>query len=189
MLSSQNFFTVDIHTHIIPENLPKWKEKFGYGEFVQLEHHKPCCARMMMDDAFFREIESNCWDPEQRLKECGHHQVDGEIDQHAAAGGREALQHGVDLLAAADHVGGSLVGAGPRIASVAFAPEVVQVAVAQTGARIVGADDGWPVVEVPFDDVVWFAAWILSFGDRAVAIAPEDLRAEIIRRLEAVAGG
>ena len=41
MLSSQNFFTVDIHTHIIPENLPKWKEKFGYGEFVQLEHHKP----------------------------------------------------------------------------------------------------------------------------------------------------
>ena len=73
MLSSQNFFTVDIHTHIIPENLPKWKEKFGYGEFVQLEHHKPCCARMMMDDAFFREIESNCWDPEQRLKECGYH--------------------------------------------------------------------------------------------------------------------
>ena len=81
------------------------------------------------------------------------------------------------------------MGAGPRIASVAFAPEVFQVAVAQTGARIVGADDGWPVVEVPFDDVVWFAAWILSFGDRAVAIAPEDLRAEIIRRLEAVAGG
>jgi len=79
MLSSQNFFTVDIHTHIIPENLPRWKEKFGYGEFVQLEHHKPCCARMMMDDAFFREIESNCWDPEQRLKECGHHHVDVQV--------------------------------------------------------------------------------------------------------------
>ena len=100
----------------------------------------------------------------------------------------EATPRPSDLVAA-DHVGGSLVGAGPRIASVAFAPEVVQVAVAQTGARIVGADDGWPVVEVPFDDVVWFAAWILSFGDRAVAIAPEDLRAEIVRRLEAVAGG
>lgn len=68
--------TIDIHTHIIPENLPKWKEKFGYGEFISLEHHKPCCARMMMDGEFFREIENNCWDAEQRLKECQHVHVD-----------------------------------------------------------------------------------------------------------------
>jgi aminocarboxymuconate-semialdehyde decarboxylase len=73
------FFTVDIHTHIIPKNLPKWKEKFGYGEFITLEHHKPCCANMMMDGEFFREIESNCWDAETRLKECGHHHVDVQV--------------------------------------------------------------------------------------------------------------
>ncbi|MSP58477.1 MAG: amidohydrolase [Flavobacteriaceae bacterium] len=79
MLSPQKFFTVDIHTHIIPENLPRWKEKFGYGEFIHLEHHKPCCAKMMVDDAFFREIESNCWDPIQRLTECGHHHVDVQV--------------------------------------------------------------------------------------------------------------
>lgn len=68
--ASQRFFTVDIHTHILPEKLPDWKSKFGYGEFVSLEHHKPCCARMMIDNEFFREIESNNWDPETRIKEC-----------------------------------------------------------------------------------------------------------------------
>lgn len=66
---------IDIHTHIIPENMPDWAQKFGYGGFVQLEHHKPCCAKMMIDNKFFREIESNCWDPAIRIQECNHHQV------------------------------------------------------------------------------------------------------------------
>lgn len=78
-LSENRFFTVDIHTHIIPSDLPQWKKKFGYGEFITLEHHKPCCANMMMDGEFFREIESNCWDPEARLKDCGHHHVDVQV--------------------------------------------------------------------------------------------------------------
>ena len=78
-LSENRFFTVDIHTHIIPSDLPQWKNKFGYGEFITLEHHKPCCANMMMDGEFFREIESNCWDPEARLKDCGHHHVDVQV--------------------------------------------------------------------------------------------------------------
>ncbi|MFI5204052.1 MAG: amidohydrolase family protein [Flavobacteriales bacterium] len=68
-------FTIDIHTHILPEKFPNWAEKFGYGGFVRLEHHKPCCARMMLDDKFFREIEDNCWSPETRIKECDHHKV------------------------------------------------------------------------------------------------------------------
>ncbi len=62
---------IDIHTHILPRDLPDWKEKFGYGGFIRLEHHEAGCARMMRDDGhFFREIESNCWDPETRLREC-----------------------------------------------------------------------------------------------------------------------
>jgi aminocarboxymuconate-semialdehyde decarboxylase len=67
--------TIDIHTHILPENIPNFKEKFGYGGFVHLEHHKPCCARMMIDNKFFREIEHNSWDAKQRMKECDAHQV------------------------------------------------------------------------------------------------------------------
>lgn len=71
--------TIDIHTHIIPENLPDFKKKFGYGGFISLDHHKPCCARMMVGDKFFREVESNCWDAEVRLKECEHHQVNVQV--------------------------------------------------------------------------------------------------------------
>lgn len=68
--------TIDIHTHILPEKLPDWKSKFGYGGFIRLDHHKPCCARMMRDDdTFFREIESNCWDATTRMKECDEHDV------------------------------------------------------------------------------------------------------------------
>lgn len=71
--------TIDIHTHILPENIPNFRERFGYGGFIHLDHHKPCCARMMMDNKFFREIEDNCWDAEARLKECGHHHVDVQV--------------------------------------------------------------------------------------------------------------
>ena len=68
--------TIDIHTHILPKELPNWKDTFGYGGFIYLDHHRPCCAKMMRDDGkFFREIEENCWSPEVRMKECDEHHV------------------------------------------------------------------------------------------------------------------
>ncbi len=70
---------IDIHTHIIPEHLPNFREKFGYGGFISLDHHKPCCARMMVDDKFFREIQDNCWDPQTRINECNHHHIDVQV--------------------------------------------------------------------------------------------------------------
>lgn len=70
---------IDIHTHIIPEHLPDFKSKYGYGGFISLDHHKPCCARMMIDDRFFREIQDNCWDPQTRMRECDHHRVDVQV--------------------------------------------------------------------------------------------------------------
>ncbi|RMG81323.1 MAG: amidohydrolase [Bacteroidetes bacterium] len=75
----KDIFTIDIHTHILPENIPDFKSKFGYGGFIHLEHHKPCCAKMMKDDEFFREIEANCWDASTRIKECNHHKVDVQV--------------------------------------------------------------------------------------------------------------
>jgi aminocarboxymuconate-semialdehyde decarboxylase len=60
---------IDIHTHIMPEHIPNWFQKFGYGEFIHLEHHRPCCARMIKGDKVFREVEQNCWDPGVRMKE------------------------------------------------------------------------------------------------------------------------
>lgn len=58
-----------MHTHIIPEKLPRWTEQFGYGNFIHLEHHRPGFARMMQGGRFFREIEQNCWDPELRIRD------------------------------------------------------------------------------------------------------------------------
>ncbi|MCB9285923.1 MAG: amidohydrolase [Lewinellaceae bacterium] len=60
---------IDMHTHIIPEKLPRFADKFGYGDFIYLEHHAPGRARMMKGGEFFREIASNCWDPEKRIGE------------------------------------------------------------------------------------------------------------------------
>lgn len=70
---------IDIHTHIIPEHLPRWAEKFGYGGFVNLDHHTNCSAKMMIDGKFFREIQRNCWDAAQRLKECDEHNIDLQV--------------------------------------------------------------------------------------------------------------
>ncbi len=70
---------IDIHTHILPERWPDLRERYGYGGWVRLDHHKPCCARMMIDDAFFREIQDNCWSPEVRIGECDHHGVDVQV--------------------------------------------------------------------------------------------------------------
>ena len=70
---------IDIHTHILPKTWPNLREKYGYGGFVSLEHTGCGCARMMLDDKFFREIEENCWDPSARLHDCKQHQVDVQV--------------------------------------------------------------------------------------------------------------
>jgi len=67
--------TIDIHTHILPENWPDLKKRYGYGGFLNLDHHKCGCARMLIDGKFFREIEENCWSPEVRIQQCDAHNV------------------------------------------------------------------------------------------------------------------
>jgi aminocarboxymuconate-semialdehyde decarboxylase len=61
---------IDLHTHILPHDWPDLDAKYGYGGFVRLEHYRPCCARMMIGDRFFREIGDNVWDPKRRIEEC-----------------------------------------------------------------------------------------------------------------------
>ena len=60
---------IDTHSHIIPKHLPRFAKKFGYGDFIYLDHNRPGFANMMKGDIFFREIEANCWDPEIRIAE------------------------------------------------------------------------------------------------------------------------
>jgi aminocarboxymuconate-semialdehyde decarboxylase len=65
---------IDIHTHIMPGKMPNWVQKFGYGEFIHLEHRN-CKACMMKGDKLFREVEDNCFDAELRLKEMDETEV------------------------------------------------------------------------------------------------------------------
>ncbi len=71
---------IDVHTHILPKEIPGWKTRFGYGGFIALEHHQPCRARMLRDDGhFFREVAENCWSAEKRIAECDAQTVDVQV--------------------------------------------------------------------------------------------------------------
>jgi hypothetical protein len=56
-------FKIDIHTHILPPEIPSFKEKFGYGGFIQLKHNHAhglscgpgCGADMLMIQENFLE--------------------------------------------------------------------------------------------------------------------------------------
>jgi aminocarboxymuconate-semialdehyde decarboxylase len=60
---------IDMHTHIIPKHLPDWTKKFGYGDFIYLNHREDKKADMMQGGQFFRTIEENCWDEDIRVQE------------------------------------------------------------------------------------------------------------------------
>jgi len=49
--------------------MPNWSDKFGYGDFIYLQHHKKGYTKMMRGNQFFREIKENCWDAEVRIQE------------------------------------------------------------------------------------------------------------------------
>jgi len=93
---------------------------------------------------------------------------------------------------AADHVQVGPWGPGePRErAKVAFSPEVAWWATnGVLGAETVATrEDGWVEVLVPTGPGEGLASWVLSFGPDAVALEPDELRSEIVRRLEATLG-
>ena len=60
---------IDMHTHIIPKEMPNWFEKFGYGNFIQLIQNTNNTADMMQGGKFFRTISDNCWDEDLRINE------------------------------------------------------------------------------------------------------------------------
>lgn len=70
---------IDMHTHILPEKLPNFAEKFGYGDFIYLMHNQDGSANMMQGDKFFRRIQANCWDPETRIKDYENHQTQVQV--------------------------------------------------------------------------------------------------------------
>ncbi len=72
---------IDIHTHILPPDIPKFKEMFGYGGFIQLRDCPGCSAKDMVDDSgkFFRRVEENAFDAGARIKDCAQHGVNVQV--------------------------------------------------------------------------------------------------------------
>ncbi len=91
---------------------------------------------------------------------------------------------------AKDHVQVGPWGPGEPVerARIALSPRVAWWATKGVeGLEVMGTrEDGWVEVEVPIARDLALAAWVLSFGPDAVVLAPEELRAEVVRRLEAV---
>jgi aminocarboxymuconate-semialdehyde decarboxylase len=61
---------LDLHCHLLPRDLPDLAERYGYGEWIRLEHsscHTCANAKMYKGDVFFREVQPNCWDPDTRI--------------------------------------------------------------------------------------------------------------------------
>lgn len=77
---------IDIHTHILPPEIPRFKEKFGYGGFITLKHHahhscSASCGADMIDDngKFFRKVDANCFNEEERINDCQKTNVDIQV--------------------------------------------------------------------------------------------------------------
>src|SRR4051812_23223927 len=62
----------------MPATMPNWTKKFGYGEFIHLEHNN-CQACMMKADKIFRVVEENCYKEEVRIKEMAETEVDMQV--------------------------------------------------------------------------------------------------------------
>ena len=70
---------IDIHTHIIPDNLPNFTKKFGYQGFVQLKKKNDSEADMMLFDENFRTIQCNCWSPKERIIEMDNSNINVQV--------------------------------------------------------------------------------------------------------------
>ena len=62
----------------MPEQMPNWTRKFGYGDFIHLEHRN-CDACMMKGDKLFRVVEENCFREEVRIKDMDHTGIDVQV--------------------------------------------------------------------------------------------------------------
>lgn len=70
---------VDFHTHIIPEDIPNFEEKFGGERWPTLEKTCSCGANIMVAGKVFREVTNQVWDPEKRIKDMDEEGVDIQV--------------------------------------------------------------------------------------------------------------
>ncbi len=70
---------IDMHSHMLPERMPAWSKRFGYGDFIELEDAPGAFKNMMKGGEFFRRIGANCWDAELRIEEYARFQTQVQV--------------------------------------------------------------------------------------------------------------
>lgn len=60
---------IDVHTHVVPAHIPAYVGSRVDVPWPSMDHHRSCCARVMISGKVFREIESSCWDTDRRSAE------------------------------------------------------------------------------------------------------------------------
>ena len=70
---------VDFHTHIIPEEIPDFVEKYGGERWPTLEKTCSCGANIMVAGNVFREVTDQVWSPEKRIQDMDAEGVDIQV--------------------------------------------------------------------------------------------------------------
>lgn len=70
---------VDFHTHIIPEEIPDFVEKYGGERWPTLEKTCSCGANIMVAGKVFRDVTDQVWSPEKRIEDMDAEGVDIQV--------------------------------------------------------------------------------------------------------------
>lgn len=72
---------LDIHTHILPDNLPNLDEKFGYPGWISIQKcvDNSDQVDMYKNGQFFRRVEKNCFCLDERCKDMSKTNVTAQV--------------------------------------------------------------------------------------------------------------
>ena len=72
-------FKIDIHTHILPENLNEVTGTFSDPRFLKIDPINDTSAQLKKDGKSFRRVNCNCWDHKERIKDCDNTSVNMQV--------------------------------------------------------------------------------------------------------------
>ncbi len=76
---NRKMLKIDIHTHIIPSNLNDVLDNFSNNKYLRIKSINKDNAELIKDSKFFRKVQCNCWNIEQRNKDSKISNVDIQV--------------------------------------------------------------------------------------------------------------